>query len=113
MKKRHLLLLLLLASIAAVLCPLMAVRASLADSTPPRYTVQGIEVPDDPLAGMPKTFYQDQSEICLDSIRHWVGTGSKRAAIILNMDAKRVIGVRWDGKLSGLSALWMIAREDP
>lgn len=112
MKKRHLLLLLLLASIAAVLCPLMAVRASLADSTPPRYTVQGIEVPDDPLAGMPKTFYQDQSEICLDSIRHWVGTGSKRAAIIL-MDAKRVIGVRWDGKLSGLSALWMIAREDP
>ena len=49
----------------------------------------------------------------LDSIKLWVGKGSKRAGLVLHMDVIRVVGFRFDGEATGQDMLFALAKEDP
>lgn len=107
----------------ALLCPVAAILAQRQKSDgKPRYLQQGIEVDWEPAPEPeqssgpqenPKYFPADATELNLDSIKLWVGHGSKRAGIVLHMDVTRVIGFRFDGEARGLDALRALAKEDP
>ncbi|MGM9864502.1 MAG: leucine-rich repeat protein [Lepagella sp.] len=118
MKRKKLLLLSLL---TALLCPaaIMLAQREKGDAKP-RYLQQGIPVdwapaPEPETLGLPDNpkYFPNSVKLDLDSIKFWVGHGSKRAGLVLYMDVIRVVGFRFDGEATGQDMLFALAKEDP
>ena len=114
--------LLLLCALLALLCPVAAVLAQQQKGDgKPRYLQQGIEVdwepaPEPEQSSGPQEnpkYFPNRVKLDLDSIKFWVGHGSKRAGLVLYMDVIRIVGFRFDGEATGQDMLFALAKEDP
>ena len=81
--------------------------------------VQGQPHPSAPNVPVkPKSQLRADASFSFDDIQFWVGSGSKRAALVIewhdgNQPDAMVCGYRWDGEATGHDMIVAIAQADP